>query len=383
MGNKLIVILGAGFSANAAMPTAAGIAERFNRDLREKLIRFSSSEWAWTDDKSEIDLNNGTLNFDYLAYSYVFNELIRRYLEERGSFVYYEDFYQFIIDKFQDYQWVEDVFKNAKCDLLKDRPYLNDNNYNRRYLFAFDTKQFSNVSAIVNYLIYDLLWKIPKADEELLEIYKGFITYLKRFDQVEIFTLNHDLLLEHLFDIHQIRYSRGFNFEGSPLFYKGKAVQFFNNKFTEDFKIHKLHGSIDFFRFDYFFQGDQFYLEPTGKYDYYATSDYLTKHGVTKIDSNTGKVVQVMNSDIVPKFITGTRKRNIIDKDDLFKTLFNNYEKCLRETDNLLVSGYSFSDIHLNETLSVRKFNYINHNPGKPYPFEGNGKNIKIFNELI
>jgi hypothetical protein len=124
VGNKLIVILGAGFSANAAMPTAAGIAERFNRDLREKLIRFSSSEWAWTDDKSEIDLNNGTLNFDYLAYSYVFNELIRRYLEERGSFVYYEDFYQFIIDKFQDYQWVEDVFKNANVIFSKTGPIL-------------------------------------------------------------------------------------------------------------------------------------------------------------------------------------------------------------------------------------------------------------------
>ena len=73
MENHLTVILGAGFSANAGMPTASSIADRFNRDLREKLLSASSSEWFWIDDKDKTFINNGRLNYDYIAYSYVFN----------------------------------------------------------------------------------------------------------------------------------------------------------------------------------------------------------------------------------------------------------------------------------------------------------------------
>ena len=91
MKNHLIVFLGAGFSANAGMPTANSIAERFNRDLKEKLISASSSEWFWIDDKDDSFINNGKLNYDYIAYSYVFNELVKSYIADRSYFIYYEE----------------------------------------------------------------------------------------------------------------------------------------------------------------------------------------------------------------------------------------------------------------------------------------------------
>lgn len=61
MKKHLTVILGAGFSANAGMQTASKIADRFNRDLREKLLSASSSEWYRIDDKNRLFLYTRSL----------------------------------------------------------------------------------------------------------------------------------------------------------------------------------------------------------------------------------------------------------------------------------------------------------------------------------
>lgn len=228
MPKHLTVLLGAGFSANAGMPTAWNIAEKFNRDLKDKLLSFSSGEWVWADDKPEADLWNGRLNFDYLAYSYVFDEFVKSYVSDRGEFVYYEDFYQYIIDRYKDLEWVEDLFEKAKTSLTKDRPYLLEGeSYSKNYLFAFEKKQFQKVNEIINYLIWDILRIIPRTDDELVAIYKNFISYLRIFDEVDIFTLNHDLLLERLLSINEMQFSKGFNQESSPIHYEGVPVPFF------------------------------------------------------------------------------------------------------------------------------------------------------------
>lgn len=384
MKKHLTIILGAGFSANAGMPTANDIAEKFNRDLKEKLLSASSSEWFWIDNKDETFIHNGKLNYDYLAYSYVFDELVKKYVSEKGDFIYYEDFYQYIIDNFENPNWVENLFETAKESLLKDKPFfLEDKNaeYYESYLFAFEHKQFSKVSAILNYLIGDILAIIPKQNEEIIEIYKGFINYVSSFEEVDIFTLNHDMLLEHLFDINGINYSKGFNIENSPIVHNHNAVPYFNNEFKERIRIHKLHGSLDFYQFRYYIKKGMF-SQPTDKVDYYMTTNYSVKHNSQLINPETKELLQDYNFDIVPKFITGTRKTEIIKNDILYKKLFENFENVIANSNNLLISGYSFSDEHLNEKMEAKEFNFINHNRSKDYPFSGNGKNIRSFHEL-
>lgn len=385
MKKHLTVILGAGFSANAGMPTASTIAERFNRDLREKFLSASSSEWFWIDNKDETFIHNGRLNYDYIAYSYVFNELVKSYVSDRGDFIYYEDFYQFIIDNFENSEWVENLFELAKQSLLNDKPYfLEEKNkqYYDSYLFAFDHKQFQKVSSILNYLIGDILSVIPKNDVELVEIYHGFIDHLSQFENVDIFTLNHDLLLERVLEINGLKYSKGFNNEKSPISHNDLPIPFFNNTFNEKIKIHKLHGSLDFFQFRHYIEGEGLFMQPTGEYDYYMTTNYHTKHSSVRINPETKEVLQDYNPDVLPKFITGTRKLDTIKNDILFKQLFENFQTVIENSENLFISGYSFSDEHLNEHLKSKAFNYINQNPSTEYPFEGNGKNIKGLNEL-
>jgi len=385
MKKHLTVILGAGFSANAGMPTASTIAEKFDRDLKEKLLSASSGEWFWIDDKDETFIHNGKLNYDYLAYSYVFNELVKSYVEDRRSFVYYEDFYQYIIDNFTNAEWVESLFEVAKKTLLADKPFfLEDKNkeYYKGYLFAFDHKQFQKVSDILNYLIGDILSTIPKTDTELKVIYQGFTDYISQFENVDIFTLNHDLLLERVLELNRLEYSKGFNTANSPISHNELSVPYFDNTFNEKIKIHKLHGSLDFFQFRHYENNGSMWLEPTGEYDYYMTTNYSTKHNSIRINPNTKEILQDYNPDILPKFITGTRKLDTINYDFLFKHLFQNFQEVIEKTENLFISGYSFSDEHLNEKLKTNEFNFVNQNPSKEYPYEGNGKNIKSLNEL-
>tara|TARA_R110002049_G_scaffold306078_1_gene503946 strand:+ start:6061 stop:7209 length:1149 start_codon:yes stop_codon:yes gene_type:complete len=382
MKSHLTVILGAGFSANAGMPTASTIAERFNRDLKEKLLSVSSSEWTWVDNKSDAEKNNGVLNFDYLAYSYVFDELVKKYVRDRGHFVYYEDFYQYIIDNFTNPIWVEDIFMFARKSLLTDRPYLTENDYSKQHLFAFDKKQFQIVSDILNYLIGDILSIIPKNDNDLIEIYQNFIKHLRQYKEVDIFTLNHDLLLERVLDLNGLSYSKGFNTNNSPIVHNDLPVPFFNNTFNDNIKIHKLHGSLDFYQFRHYVNHGGLYWKETGDYDYYLTRNYSTKHNSQRINPETKELLQDYNFDIVPKFITGTRKLDTIKNDFLFKHLFENFERVIEQSENLFISGYSFSDKHINEKLESKEFIFINHNPSKLYPFKGTGKNIKNLNEL-
>ena len=384
MENHLTIILGAGFSANAGMPTASDIANRFNRDLREKLLSATSSEWFWVDDKHETFIHNGKLNYDYLAYSYVFDELVKKYVLDKGSFIYYEDFYQYIIDNFKNENWVGNLFEASKISLLKDKPYfIEDKNseYYKSYLFAFEHKQFSKVSTILNYLIGDILTVIPKKDEELKEIYKCFINYITSFEEIDIFTLNHDLLLEHVLDINELKYSKGFNLENSPIIYNDNPVPYFNNEFKERIRIHKLHGSLDFYQFRHF-KKDGLFSRPTEKVDYYMTTNYRVKHDSQLINPETKELLQEYNFDIVPKFITGTRKTETIKNDVLYKKLFDNFENVITNSKNLFISGYSFSDDHLNKKIKNKEFNFINHNRSKEYPFSDNGKNIRSFDEL-
>src|SRR5690606_39241022 len=326
MSKHLTVLLGAGFSANAGMPTAGHISEKFNRDLREKLLAFSSGEWAWTDDKSGTALNNGRLNFDYLAYSYVFNELVKSYVANRGSFIYYEDFYQFIIDSYENTEKVESIFENPKSELLEDHPRLSENVYSKNYLYAFEKKQFFKINEIINYLIGDILRIIPQPDDELAKIYQNFISYLKGFEEVDIFTLNHDLLLERLLQINKIEFSKGFNLEFSPVQHEGNPVPFFNNEFNKSIRIHKLHGSLDFFEFAHF-KRDGMIWSPTGESDYFMTTNYYIKHKSVMINPQTKEIIQDYNFDVVPKFITGTNKTQTIKNDKMFSSLFSNLDK--------------------------------------------------------
>ena len=79
---------------------------------------------------------------------------------------------------------------------------------------------------ILNYLIADLLSEFKKNDEEIKKIYYNFIQYITKFNEVDIFTLNHDLLLERILELNEIEFSKGFNILNSNIFYEKNYLAF-------------------------------------------------------------------------------------------------------------------------------------------------------------
>ena len=47
----------------------------------------------------------------------------------------------------------------------------------------------------------------------------------------------------------------------------------FNNYFKDKINIHKLHGSLDYFRFQHFENKGGLFWEPTEKYNYFVTNN--------------------------------------------------------------------------------------------------------------
>ena len=392
MPTKLVVILGAGFSRPLGLPLAYDIKERFDRNQKGRLLTFSSSEWMWEDGKSDVDKHNGSIGSDNTVYSYILNEAIKQYKLEKGSFENYELFYQWIQDVSLSNEVKNKVYESAKSELLKDFPFINDfipeyEGDTSPYLYRLgNDSDLSRLSSIVNYLIADLLGFTEAQFSSKLHEYERFIEYIKSFDEADIFTLNHDLLLENLLDAYGLEYSRGFTKENSEIHYQdeGTPLASFKDAFDKPIRVYKLHGSLDFYRFEHYVQGEKLYLEPTGEYNYFTTTNYREKHFAVRVNPKTGETIQDLNSDIVPKFITGTNKTKIIENDLMYSVLFERYEKSISEVENLFISGYSFGDEHINNELKKRNdLNTVNQNPGCEYPFEAdNILNLKFLSDL-
>ena len=241
------------------------------------------------------------------------------------------------------------------------------------------------LAQIINYLISDLLFISDTKIEEAFSRYQAFLDFIVQFDQVDIYTLNHDVLLEGLLQRAGINYSRGFTTTDSEIQYEDQPLEVFKNRFTENIRIHKLHGSLDFFRFEHYEDKGKMFLQSTGEYNYFTTSNYRAKHYATRIDPKSKKVIQDMNFDITPKFITGTNKTDIIDNDIMYSQLLQNFKASVASTEKLLISGYSFGDEHINQELKRRSdLTVLNQNPFVKYPFKAeNITNIENLDDLL
>ena len=371
--NNLVVILGAGFSFPAGLPLANDIKKRFNRVQKEKLLLASSSEWMWIDDKDKTSISNGSLSYDHLAYSYILNEIVKAYNDDVDDFNNYEVFFSYVLNKFNDLDWFKQIYAKAKDDLIKDKPHLiSEPVPHHYYLNVFRNEpDINKIQDLFNYLISDMLFTSNATVDNSIGAYEKFIDYLQTFVRVDVFTLNHDLLLEHILSKKEISFSRGFSLDNSDVYYQNNPLPIFNNHFKDKINIHKLHGSTDFFKFQHFVNDGGMFWNPTEKYNYFVTQSYNAKHHAVRVNPITKKVEQDMNFDIIPKFITGTKKTSIISNDIMYSQLFKNFENAISSATQLLISGYSYGDEHINSELKKREdFRVINQNPFNPYPFK-------------
>jgi hypothetical protein len=170
-----------------------------------------------------------------------------------------------------------------------------------------------------------------------------FTSAARDFDTVDIFSLNHDLLIEKQFESKGISYADGFG-EAD-----GDATLFNWSWNSEDSgtRLFKLHGSVDWFLFRFKKRG----------FDQYAK---LRKDLDHSRDASGDRLNPL---EVVPSFLTGTTVKEQAYGYSLYGELFEQFRHRLRDCDTLFCSGYGWSDkginIRINQWLRDRAENKV------------------------
>ena len=223
----LNVHIGAGFSYNAGLPMAASIATKFNTDFLNKVCR-QESQWFWTEGKDDVFVQNGSLDSDVPTMPFVMNEIVSEFKKLKGELDNYELFYAFLLEQKDDF--FMPLAERTKKKFFKKFP---DMPPAELYTYNFNSFGRWKVIDLINYLIADLL-RSSKTDDELINLYQPFINFIKQYDQINIYTTNHDLIIERMLLKLGIPFNDGFTKENSELVHLDtkKPLSIFKNKFS-------------------------------------------------------------------------------------------------------------------------------------------------------
>jgi hypothetical protein len=162
-------------------------------------------------------------------------------------------------------------------------------------------------------------------DDENLEEFKFLEKVISDY-KTDIYTLNHDKILEKWFEYKSIKYIDGFIRKSGDIA-KWDSDVFSENEGT---RIFKLHGSIDWSRFLKLNSDEN--IIGISQEDFIGNDKkgYIWENNLMLL-GNHNKILEYTHS--------------------IFSTLFCYFWSSLKETDTLIVSGYSFGDKGINSRL--------------------------------
>jgi hypothetical protein len=157
--------------------------------------------------------------------------------------------------------------------------------------------------------------------------------------QVDIFTLNHDAILESSLQEHHVAFCDGFVPElhtigGSKVLRKCNRELFQTSRCKV--RLYKLHGSIDWFR--YRPQGENWHDEFIGNPRGDAPLAFIDERGQPLLPIKSYE----------PRILVGTVNKMLSYSDGIYADLHWELDRVLRETKALVVSGYGFGDTGIN-----------------------------------
>jgi hypothetical protein len=149
---------------------------------------------------------------------------------------------------------------------------------------------------------------------------------------LDIFTLNHDLLVEALLKQNQIGFSDGF---ADP---DGEVTRFNAAWRPEDkVRLFKLHGSLDWYRFRF--------VKAAGIYDAYARVGGDHRHRRL----GNGNFANYLSD--LPEILVGTTVKELAYGIYLFGDVFRYFRKFLSEHDTVICCGYGWGDKGINHRI--------------------------------
>ncbi|TDO96071.1 SIR2 family protein [Flavobacterium sp. 245] len=324
---EISLLIGAGFSVEAGIPVRNQINDRLKSLTWDQFIIHSETTTHFLRGH---DPNSHWQNVHERKFV---QAVIKFYNQSVSDKFDYEEFYDYCFK----------ISHHAK-DLDFDGFFKN---YVKKTNFPIDRQNaLSIVIRTIDYLVNDLL---TVDNTGIIDKYQSFMNLLNRlkekFEVIHIFSLNHDLLIENMFESSiSFEYSDGFEIGGSRYYIKQKnrqiRIKYFNDRFDKQVRLYKLHGSIDHYIYNF---SDPYQMIKIPK-DLYPLNLYKeTKIGEHWVEENCWTLYE-------PIFLSGTTTKILnYDKNPLHSSQFIHFKEALKKSKLLIAIGYGLQDEKINE----------------------------------
>lgn len=365
------LLLGAGFSVNKGYPTARQLNNRITT-LTEKDFSISTAgELVFSNSQEEQD------PFWYSSYYKVklFTLALIAFYRQRHEFNY-EEFFDYYQNLYKNQ--VKDAEFDAFFNEFKERNHVDDDAMNMLY------QHNSLFNQIIDWQIRDNggnKFYHPIHHSYYYPGYTGFLNCLKEWgdeNAVHVHTLNHDMLFEdfNYSDWLMGKLSDGFEELGSPFYGKLKGefadyyvrLSHFTNTYDTNFRLYKLHGSLDQYPFHTQKEGVVAYVKIKP-----SVSDMDLYKEVRLEDGQLIYIRDWINSH--SDFLSGTTSKiTRYNESPYYRLVFERFLENLGLSDTLIIIGYGCLDSEINNMIDK----YFKDKPifvVEPYP----GKNTFAF----
>ena len=306
MGKSISFLLGAGFSAPIGFPIGNKLSGMIVKKCRQE---------------AQITRNK---------YARLLEYMINNHIEFFKKFDY------------------EDFFDRIECYYKKE---------DANYLWAqFGiSNELKGLKDYYQYTIFKLLNKIPIYNGE--SVYDSFLKSLcclvNKNDEINIHSLNHDLLFES-FGMSSLigdEICDGYEKENSIYKENGKfKIPYYSGIYNKKIRLYKLHGSIDQYK----------YFNQSGDVSIYVKIDNSSYHDDIHKYSKMGEQIDTyIPANTEPRFLTGDIMKTKSLREDYFEKLMTRFEENLEQSDYLIIIGYGAKDKEINKRIKTH-FDYKN-----------------------
>jgi hypothetical protein len=330
------LLLGAGFSIPFGMPSTEKLTELVTSE-EIKFVKHSCGYYFTEEEARRAGLCRTDFSFseaeayhNIIRFLYKKEQAIESKLDRNINF---EDIYSLLyslehpsknscnhryLEGFIEYL---DKLNDEKKTKLKiswlERDLLND-------LKEEYTKPCSEAMKMLQCIIAKELEKRSGIDSTLLA--SKFWDHLFKSEKINIFSLNHDLIIERILEQKSKDFQDGFEFKN--------GFQEFTDNFPDNNKINflKLHGSINWFNVSG--SGRNFYVNNKN------TRIMNNNDMYSKLLENSQESLSIEHR----AFLTGTQNKYEEYLMSIYSDLKWHYKRLLKDTEKLIVIGYSFGD---------------------------------------
>lgn len=295
--------------------------------------------------------------------------------------------HEFDYEKFYDFISGDGVYEVQYQNLAK--PYLS--------MFSDYHQLVFNMKTVYNQLIE---YKLKEG--RLTEIkdnefasdkfwkYESFVKYLDKLSInyiVDIFSLNHDLLIENLPRTNWLQHediSDGFHSYRSPYYGELECnghkydcrLEEYKAYYNTAIRLYKLHGSLDYILFKRCDSNGCFWNDKMIKVPYGIGVDKTKKQNKKRL----GYIMDWIeyNHD----FLSGTLSKQNHYNDIFYKKLFKRFRVILKKAECLIIIGYGGRDTGINKNIADY-YDYRNKPSFIVDPYYSTNKDLKRFGDLI